>query len=98
MTCCFENSCYDYVTFEDDGQKGSQKANRAIKLSQCRRERIYDPIELKLGDVLRWNYTKEVGVVVGFDSGGGIIVHLNDETEIIFESDPKLFEKVEGEG
>ena len=75
---------------------GIQKANRAIKLSQPKRKTVYQPIDVKLGDVLRWNYTKEVGVVVGFDSRGGIVVQLDDGTEIIFENDPKLFVKVEG--
>ena len=76
---------------------GIQKANRAIKLSQPKRKTVYEPIDVKLGDVLRWNYTKEVGVVVGFDSEGGIVVQLDDGTEIVFENDPKLFVKVEGE-
>ena len=76
---------------------GIQKANRGIKLAKPKRETVYAPIDVKLGDVLRWNYTKETGVVVGFDSEGGIVVQLDDGTEIIFENDPKLFVKVEGE-
>ena len=79
-----------YVKFS-----GIQKANRAIKLAKPKRKTVYAPIDVKLGDVLRWNYTKETGVVVGFDSEGGIVVQLNDGTEIIFENDPKLFVKVE---
>ena len=76
---------------------GIQKANRGIKLAKPKRKTVYAPIDVKLGDVLRWNYTKETGVVVGFDSEGGIVVQLNDGTEIIFENDPKLFAKVEEE-
>ena len=77
---------------------GIQKAIRGIKLAKPKKETIYAPIDVKLGDVLRWNYTKEVGVVVGFDSEGGIVVQLDDGTEIIFENDPRLFVKVEGKG
>lgn len=76
---------------------GIQKANRGIKLAKPKRETVYAPIDVKLGDVLRWNYTKETGVVVGFDSEGGIVVQLDDGTEILFENDPKLFVKVERE-
>lgn len=76
---------------------GIQKANRGIKLAKPKRKTVYAPIDVKLGDVLRWNYTKETGVVAGFDSEGGIVVQLNDGTEIIFENDPKLFAKVEEE-
>lgn len=76
---------------------GIQKANRGIKLAKPKRETVYAPIDVKLGDVLRWNYTKETGVIAGFNSEGGIVVKLDDGTEIIFENDPKLFVKVEGE-
>ncbi len=54
---------------------------------------------VKLGDVLRWNYTKEEGTVVGFKSSNGvkwIIVERLDGSRIYFENDPKLFKKLEG--
>ena len=79
---------------------GIQKANRAIRLSHTKRELEYENIDVKIGDVLRWNYTKEEGIVVGFDYEDGerkFIVRQNDGTEILFEDDPKLFIKVEGE-
>ncbi|MCR4808698.1 MAG: hypothetical protein K5896_02435 [Prevotella sp.] len=62
-----------------------QKANRGIKLSQPKRKKIIEPINVQLGDVLRWNYTGEEGVVVGFDYEEGVrkfIVRQNDGTEI----------------
>ena len=84
-----------YVKFS-----GIRKANRGIKKAKPKREAVLAPINVQLGDVLRWNYTKEEGVVVGFDYEDGerkYIVRLNDGTEILFEDDPKLFVKVEGE-
>lgn len=79
---------------------GIQKANRAIKLSKPKREVVLEPINVQLGDVLRWNYTREEGVVVGFDYEDGerkFIVQQNDGKRILFEDDPKLFEIVERE-
>lgn len=79
---------------------GIQKANRGIKLAKPKREANLDPINVQLGDVLRWNYTKEEGVVVGFDYEDGerkYIVQQNDGKRILFEDDPKLFEIVERE-
>lgn len=55
---------------------------------------------VKIGDVLHWNYTKEEGVVIGFESSNGvqwIIVEHYDGLKIYFENDPKLFKKLEGE-
>ncbi len=49
---------------------------------------------VKIGDVIRWNYTKEEGIVAGFDNKDGIcniIVRLIDGTKTMFENDPKLF-------
>lgn len=79
---------------------GIQKANRGIKLSQPQRELSNDTIDVKLGDALRWNYSKDEGIVVGFDSTDGkkqFKVQKFDGTEIMFENDPKLFIKLEGE-
>jgi len=76
---------------------GIQKAKRSFKLSQYKGESVNDDVEVKLGDVLRWNYTKETGVVVGFDYSEEVrrfIVRQNDGTEILFEDDPKLFTKI----
>lgn len=50
-----------------------------------RGKKIIEPINVQLGDVLRWNYTGEEGVVVGFDYEEGVrkfIVRQNDGTEI----------------
>ena len=49
------------------------------------RKKIIEPINVQLGDVLRWNYTGEEGVEVGFDYEEGVrkfIVRQNDGTEI----------------
>lgn len=54
---------------------------------------------VKIGDVLHWNYTKEEGIVVGFESSNGvrwIIVEQYDGYRIYFENDPKLFKILEG--
>ena len=56
--------------------------------------------EVKKGDVLRWNYTKDVGVVVGFDTSDGgrdFIVQRCDGRKIVFENDARLYEVIEGE-
>lgn len=54
--------------------------------------------EVKVGDAIRWNYTGEEGVVVGFESFGGkkIIVQQYDGTKIQFDNNPKLFTILEG--
>ena len=55
---------------------------------------------VKKGDAIRWNYTKEEGIVVGFENEDGIsniIVQCFDGTKILFENDPKLFTILEGE-
>ena len=79
---------------------GIQKANRGIKLSKPKKNTIIEPINVQLGDMLRWNYTKEEGVVIGFDNEEGtdyIIVRSFNGTKALFENDPKLFTKLEGE-
>jgi len=79
---------------------GIQKANRGIKLSKPKREAVLDPINVQLGDVLRWNYTNEEGVVIGFDNEEGtdyIIVRSFNGTKMLFENDPKLFRILEGD-
>ena len=55
---------------------------------------------VKKGDAIRWNYTKEEGVVIGFDVADGvsnIIVRRFNGTKVLFENDPKLFTILEGE-
>jgi len=50
--------------------------------------------------VLRWNYTKDAGVVVGFDTSDGgrdFIVLRCDGRKIVFENDARLYEVIEGE-
>ena len=79
---------------------GIQKANRAIRLSQFKGRMVNDKVVVKRGEALRWNYSKEEGVVVGFDSSSGecnFIVQQCDGKKIIFENDPKLFTILDGE-
>ena len=79
---------------------GIQKANRGIKLSRTPIETVNESIDVKLGDVLRWNYTKDEGIVVGFDSSDGkrlFKVQQYDGNVIMFEDDPLLFKKLDGE-
>lgn len=67
--------------------------------NKTKEEKENDTFNVKLGDVLRWNYTKEEGIVVGFDSARGkrkFIVEQFDGTKIMFENDPKLFRVLEG--
>lgn len=55
---------------------------------------------VKKGDAIRWNYTKEKGIVVGFEIEDGIsniIVQRFNGTKALFENDPKLFTILEGE-
>ena len=54
---------------------------------------------VKKGDAIRWNYTKEKGIVVGFENEDGIsniIVQRFNGTKVLFENDPKLFKILEG--
>ena len=79
---------------------GIQKANRAIRLSQFEGRMVNGKVVVKRGEALRWNYSKEEGVVVGFDSSSGernFIVQQCDGKKIIFENDPKLFTILDGE-
>jgi hypothetical protein len=79
---------------------GIRKANRAIRLSQFEGRMINGKVVVKRGEALRWNYSKEEGVVVGFDSSSGernFIVQQCDGKMIIFENDPRLFTILDGE-
>lgn len=54
---------------------------------------------VKRGDAIRWNYTKEEGIVIGFEEEDGIsniIVRRFNGTKVLFENDPKLFTILEG--
>lgn len=54
---------------------------------------------VKKGDAIRWNYTKEEGIVIGFEEEDGIsniIVRRFNGTKVLFENDPKLFTILEG--
>lgn len=79
---------------------GIQKVNRAIRLLQYEGRMVDGKVVVKRGEALRWNYSKEEGVVVGFDSSSGernFIVQQCDGKKIIFENDPKLFTILDGE-
>lgn len=55
---------------------------------------------VRKGDAIRWNYTKEEGVVIGFERDeeiSNIIVRRYNGTKVLFENDPKLFTILEGE-
>ena len=55
---------------------------------------------VKKGDAIRWNYTKEEGIVVGFENEDGIsniIVQRYNGSKIFFENDPRLFKILEDE-
>lgn len=59
-----------------------------------------DIVGVKKGDAIRWNYTKEEGIVVGIENEDGIsniIVRRFNGTKVLFENDPKLFTILEGE-
>lgn len=78
---------------------GIRKANRGIKLSQSKSETPNDTIDVKMGDAIRWNYTKDEGIVIGFDSTDEkqeIILRKYDGTKLYFENDPKLFIILDG--
>ena len=79
---------------------GIQKVNRAIRLSQFEGRMVNGKVVVKRGEALRWNYSKEEGVVVGFDSSNGernFIVQQCDGKKMIFENDPNLFTILDGE-
>lgn len=64
------------------------------------KEEMTDAVNgVKKGDVIRWNYTQEKGIVVGFENEDGIsniIVQRYNGTKVLFENDPKLFTILEG--
>lgn len=79
---------------------GIREANRAIRLSQFEGRMVNGKVVVKRGEALRWNYSKEEGVVVGFDSSSGernFIVQQCDGKKIIFENDPRLLTILDGE-
>ena len=79
---------------------GIQKVNHRTRSSQSKIEMVNDTIEAKKGDAIRWNYTKEEGIVIGFENEDGIdyiIVRRFNGTKTLFENDPKLFTILEGE-
>lgn len=79
---------------------GIRKANREIRLSQYDGRMRNGKIVVKRGYALRWNYSKEEGIVVGFDSSSGVrnfVVQQCDGKKIIFENDPRLFTILDGE-
>ena len=79
---------------------GIRKANRALRLSQFEGRMVNGKVVVKRGEALRWNYSNEEGVVVGFDTTNGernFIVQQCDGKKIIFENDPRLFTILEGE-
>ncbi len=70
------------------------------KKIKSKEEVISENIGVKKGDAIRWNYTKEEGIVVGFENEGrtiNIIVRRFDGTKVLFENDPRLFTILEGE-
>ena len=72
-------------------------SKREVKYTE---EVISDTNGVQKGDAIRWNYTKEEGIVAGFDNTDGIsniIVRRFNGTKVIFENDPKLFTILEGE-
>ena len=55
---------------------------------------------VKRGDTIRWNYTKEKGIVIGFEEEDGIsniIVRRFNGTKVLFENDPRLFTILKGD-
>jgi hypothetical protein len=84
-----------YVEF----QKACPLENPNTK-SKPKEKKVDGTNNVKREDVLRWNYSKEEGVVVGFDSSSGernFIVQQCDGKKIIFENDPNLFTILDGE-
>lgn len=68
--------------------------------SEEEKEKVVNEINgVKKGDAIRWNYTKEEGIVIGFEEEDGIsniIVRRFNGTKVLFENDPKLFTILEG--
>ena len=55
---------------------------------------------VKKGDAIRWNYTKDEGIVIGFENDedvSNIVVQRYDGTKVLFENDPSLFTIIDGE-
>lgn len=73
-------------------KKSQEKKDKSI----AKDEAEINPV--KIGDVLRWNYTREEGIVVGFESYRGkkqIVVEQYDGTKINFDDNPRLFTRLE---
>jgi hypothetical protein len=73
---------------------------QAHKDTEEEKEEVVNDINgVKKGDAIRWNYTKEEGIVIGFEEEDGIsniIVRRYNGTKVLFENDPKLFTILEG--
>ena len=73
---------------------------KAPNKSEEKDEEVVNEINgVKKGDAIRWNYTKEEGIVIGFEEEDGIsniIVRRYNGTKVLFENDPKLFTILEG--
>ena len=80
------------------GVHSSEKEPKKENISK--EEVVNDVVGVKKGDAIRWNYTKEEGIVVGVENEDGIsniIVRRFNGTKVLFENDPKLFTILEGE-
>ena len=69
------------------------------KSEEGKKEVVNEINGVKKGDAIRWNYTKEEGIVIGFEEEDGIsniIVRRFNGTKVLFENDPKLFTILEG--
>lgn len=74
--------------------------NTPTKTDKPKEKEVITVNGVKKGDAIRWNYTKEKGIVVGFEKEDGIsniIVQRFNGTKVLFENDPKLFTILEGE-
>ena len=78
----------------------TSSANNFPKPDEPNEEEAINVNGVKKGDAIRWNYTKEKGIVVGFENEDGIcnlIVQRFNGTRVLFENDPKLFTILVGE-
>ena len=74
--------------------------NTPTKTDKPKEKEVITVNGVKKGDAIRWNYTKEKGIVVGFEKEDGIsniIVQRFNGTKVLFENDPKLFTILDGE-
>lgn len=95
----------DLKAFRPDlcDQLYQESLNKKTLTSEKKKDKSKDEPEknpVKVGDVIRWNYTKEEGIVEGFESFGGskeIVVRQYDGTKINFDNNPRLYTILEGE-